>query len=135
MIKSNNPHLAGGEKTNPIPPFAQASFLNFATLPRDRTWHISKLATLPRAPYQPHAKNNYNYTTLHNTTQHYTTLITLHYNCNYHYIALHDATQQLQLHYFTLHYTTLYHTTLYHATVHYNTLHYHTAATTATTLH
>ena len=39
---------------NPIPPFAQASFLKFATRP----WHISKLATLPRAPYQPHAKNN-----------------------------------------------------------------------------
>jgi len=43
---------------NPIPPFAQASFLKFATRPRDRKWHISKLATLPRAPYQPHAKNN-----------------------------------------------------------------------------
>jgi hypothetical protein len=33
--------------------------LKFATLPRDRKWHISKLATLPRAPYQPHAKNNH----------------------------------------------------------------------------
>ena len=44
------------KKTNPIPPFAQASFLKFATLPRDRKWHISKLATLPRAPYQPHAR-------------------------------------------------------------------------------
>jgi hypothetical protein len=46
------------KKTNPIPPFAQASFLKFATLPRDRKWNISKLATLPRAPYQPHANNN-----------------------------------------------------------------------------
>ena len=45
------------KKTNPIPPFPQASFLKFATLPRDRKWHISKLATLPRAPYQPHASN------------------------------------------------------------------------------
>ena len=35
---------------------------------------------------------------LHYITQHYTTLITLHYNFNYHYIALHDATLQLQLH-------------------------------------
>ena len=34
------------------------SFLKCVTLPRDRKWHISKLATLPRAPYQPHAKNN-----------------------------------------------------------------------------
>jgi hypothetical protein len=47
------------KKSNPIPPFAQASFLNFATLPRDRKWHISKLATLPRAPYQPHAKKRF----------------------------------------------------------------------------
>ena len=47
------------KKKNPIPPFPQASFLKFATLPRDRKWHISKLATLPRAPYQPHATNNF----------------------------------------------------------------------------
>ena len=43
------------KKSIPIPPFPQVSFLKFATLPRDRKWHISKLATLPRAPYQPHA--------------------------------------------------------------------------------
>jgi hypothetical protein len=46
------------KKTNPIPPVPQASFLKFATFPRDRKWHISKLVTLPRAPYQPHARNN-----------------------------------------------------------------------------
>ena len=51
-------HVKNSKKTNPIPPFLQASFLKFATIPRDRKWHISKLATLPRAPYQPHAKNN-----------------------------------------------------------------------------
>jgi hypothetical protein len=33
--------------------------LKFSTLPRDRKWHLSKLTTLPRASYQPHAKNNY----------------------------------------------------------------------------
>jgi hypothetical protein len=47
------------KKTNPIPPFAQAAFLKFATLPRDSKCHISKLASLPRAPYQPHAINNH----------------------------------------------------------------------------
>ena len=39
-------------------PFRKTSFLKFATLPRDRKWHISKSTTLPRAPYQPHAMNN-----------------------------------------------------------------------------
>ena len=51
-------HVKDTKRSNPIPPFRKASFLKFATLPRDRKWHISKLATLPRAPYQPHAENN-----------------------------------------------------------------------------
>ena len=44
---------------------------------------------------------------LHYLTQHYITLITLHYNCNYHYIALHDTTLQLQLQLHYANYTTL----------------------------
>jgi len=35
---------------------------------------------------------------LHYITLHYTSYITLHYNCDYHYIALQDTTLQLQLH-------------------------------------
>ena len=55
IIRQHVQHVKNSKKSNPIPPFPQASFLKFATLPRDRKWHISKLATLPRAPYQPHA--------------------------------------------------------------------------------
>ena len=51
-------HVKKSKISNPIPPFRKTSFLKFATLPRDRKWHISKSTTLPRAPYQPHAKNN-----------------------------------------------------------------------------
>ena len=51
-------HVKKSKMSNPIPPFRKTSFLKFATLPRDRKWHISKSTTLPRAPYQPHAKNN-----------------------------------------------------------------------------
>ena len=58
IIRQHVQHVKNSKKSNPIPPFPQASFLKFATLPRDRKWHISKLATLPRAPYQPHATNN-----------------------------------------------------------------------------
>ena len=50
-------HVKKSKISNPIPPFRKTSFLKFATLPRDRKWHISKSTTLPRAPYQPHAKN------------------------------------------------------------------------------
>jgi hypothetical protein len=60
IIRQHVQHVKNSKKSNPIPPFPQASFLKFATLPRDRKWHISKLATLPRAPYQPgqpHAEN------------------------------------------------------------------------------
>ena len=45
------------------PHFGKPHFLKFATLSRDRNWHISKLTTHRRAPYQPHAKNNHNVTT------------------------------------------------------------------------
>ena len=41
------------------PHFGKPHFLKFATLSRDRNWHISKLTTHRRAPYQPHAKNNH----------------------------------------------------------------------------
>ena len=58
IIRQHVQHVKNSKKSNPIPPFPQASFSKFATLPRDRKWHISKLATLPRAPYQPHATNN-----------------------------------------------------------------------------
>ena len=51
-------HVKKSKISNPIPPFRKTSFLKFATLPRDRKWHISKSTTLPRAPYQPHADNN-----------------------------------------------------------------------------
>ena len=57
ILRQHVQHVKDAKKSNPIPPFRKASFLKFATLPRDRTWHISKLTTLPRAPYQPHAKN------------------------------------------------------------------------------
>ena len=57
IIRRHVQHVKNSKKSNPTPPFPQASFLKFATLPRDRKWHISKLATLPRAPYQPHAYN------------------------------------------------------------------------------
>ena len=52
-------HVKKSKISNPIPPFRKTSFLKFATLPRDRKWHISKSTTLPRAPYQPHAINNF----------------------------------------------------------------------------
>ena len=58
IIRQHVQHVKNSKKLNPTPPFAQTSFLKFVTRPRDRKWHISKLATLPRAPYQPHAKNN-----------------------------------------------------------------------------
>ena len=66
IIRQHVQHVKNSKKSNPIPPFPQASFLKFATLPRDRKWHISKLATLPRAPYQPHAENY----DIHITNQH-----------------------------------------------------------------
>ena len=43
IIRQHVQHDKNSKKTNPIPPFPQASFLKFATLPRDRKWHISKL--------------------------------------------------------------------------------------------
>ena len=57
IIRQHAQHVKDAKKSNPIPPFRKASFLKFAIFPRDRKWHISKLTTLPRAPYQPHAKN------------------------------------------------------------------------------
>ena len=58
ILRQHVQHVKDTKKSNPIPPFRKASFLKFATLQRDRKWHISKLTTLPRAPYQPHAINN-----------------------------------------------------------------------------
>ena len=57
IIRQHVQHVKDAKKSNLIPQFRKASFLKFATLPRDRKWHIAKLTTLPRAPYQPHAKN------------------------------------------------------------------------------
>ena len=57
IIRQHVQHVKDTKKSNPIPPFRKATFLKFATLPRDGKWHISKLTTLPRAPYQPHAEN------------------------------------------------------------------------------
>ena len=58
IIRQHVQHVKDAKKSNPITLFRKASFLKFATLPRNRKWHISKLTTLPRALYQPHAKNN-----------------------------------------------------------------------------
>ena len=58
-------HLAGSLR-HPTPKFNSCTLIfatfifQIATLPRDREWHISKKATLPRAAYQPHANNNHN---------------------------------------------------------------------------
>ena len=62
---------------------------------------------------------------MHNTTQHYTNYITLHYiyNCNYnynyHYIALRYTTL-ITIHY-NYNYTTLHYTRLHYTIPHYNT--------------
>ena len=69
---------------------------------------------------------------LHYITQHYTTLITLHYATTTTATTvatttkLHYTILQLQLHYLTLHYTTLYQTTVHYTTLHHTTLHYTT---------
>ena len=51
---------------------------------------------------------------LHYITQHYTTLITLHYTTTAATTTLHDTTLQLQLRYFT---------PVHNTAAHYNTLH------------
>jgi hypothetical protein len=57
-------HFAGTLR-HPTPKFNSCTLIfatfifQIATLPRDREWHISKKATLPRAAYQPHASNNH----------------------------------------------------------------------------
>ena len=72
---------------------------------------------------------------LHYITQHYTTLITLHYATTTTATTvatttkLHYTILQLQLHYLTLHYTTLYQTTVHNTSVHYKTLQYTTLIT------
>jgi len=40
IIRQHVQHLKDAKKSNPISTFRQASFLKFATLPRDRKWHI-----------------------------------------------------------------------------------------------
>ena len=57
-IREHVQHVEQSRNSIPEPPFSQTSFFKCATLPRDRKWHISKKATLPRAAYQPHAKND-----------------------------------------------------------------------------
>ena len=74
----------------------------------------------------------------YDSTQHYSTLITLHYinyttlRCNYNYTTLHynyNYTTSHTLHQTTLHYATLRYTTLHDTTLHYITLHYFTTTT------
>ena len=57
-LREHVQHVEQRRHANPEPPFSQTSFFKFATVPRDRTWHTSKYATLPRPAYQSHAKNN-----------------------------------------------------------------------------
>ena len=57
ILRQHVQHIKDANESNPMPSFRKASFLKFATLPRDCKWHISKLTTLARAPYQPHAEN------------------------------------------------------------------------------
>ena len=59
---------------------------------------------------------------LHYITQHYTTLITLHYTTTATITTLHYTTLQLQAHYFTLQYTRLHYAIPRYSTQHYNTL-------------
>ena len=55
-LREHVQHVEQRRHANPEPPFSQTSFFKFATVPRDRTWHTSKYATLPRPAYQSHAK-------------------------------------------------------------------------------
>ena len=57
IIRQHVQHVKDAKKWNPTP-ISESLIFKFATFPRDRKWHISKLTNLPRAPYQPHAKNN-----------------------------------------------------------------------------
>ena len=87
---------------------------------------------------------------LHYITQHYATLITLHYNynyncnysCSYHYITLCYTTLRytnyITLHYanyITLHYTRLHYTIPQYSTQHYTTLHKYTTPRLQLQLH
>ena len=59
IIRQHVQHVKNSKKSNSIPPFAQASFLKFATLPRDRKWHISnfqgrRISRMPKTTTPPH---------------------------------------------------------------------------------
>ena len=66
---------------------------------------------------------------LHYITQHYTTLINMHYTTTTTATTLHCTTLHYNYNYTTLHYTTLDGTTIYHSTVHNTTVHYTTLFT------
>ena len=54
------------QRSDSMRPFRKMRFLKCVTLPQDPQSHISKSTTLPRAAYQPHAKNYQSLPSLNN---------------------------------------------------------------------